>query len=217
MQNLVTNTPAKRNYDFIDTIRCIAMIFIVSEHSIYFERTDFHPTGYKELFYIATIQLSKFGTICFFMLAGFLIGDKFVDYTPGQYLKRRVNNTIWPWLFWSLLFVFEPNIDALISYHTLIPHYDGTSYWLVLWDRLETTYLYTIYWFIPNFLFCITLLLIFKRFLYNYWFGAVLFLFVIFYTVNIYYAWIPSGHTIAILGFVFFCGSELSLIKTGKR
>lgn len=207
MQNLINDTPApvKRNYDFIDTIRCIAMIFIVSEHSIFFESDQFHPTGFKALFYIATIQISKFGTICFFILAGFLIGDKFVDYTPFQYLKRRINNTIWPWLFWSLLYVVEPNIDSLISNHSLVPGFTGGgSYWPVLWRRFSDTYLLTIYWFIPNFLFCITLLLVFKRYLYKYMFGGALLTFVIFYTINIYFGWITPGHTTAILGFVFF-------------
>lgn len=204
MQNIVNQVPAKKNYDFIDAIRCIAMMCIVSEHSIYFEPQDFHPSGWHELYYNATLQFSKFGTISFFLLAGFLIGDNFTNYTPFQYLKRRFNSTIWPWLFWSLLFIFITNTDVISN--KLFSHIDppGTTAWQYMFDYTLKTYLHTMYWFIPNFLFCITLLLIFKKHLYHYLFGAILLLFTLFYCVNIYFVWIPSNHTTAIFGFVFF-------------
>lgn len=204
MQNALNATPVKKNYDFIDAIRCIAMMGIVSEHSIYFEPDIFHPTGAHEVFYNATLQFSKFGTICFFLLAGFLIGDNFTNYTPLQYLRRRFNSTIWPWLFWSLLLIFVANTDIISD--KLFDHVDppGTTAWQYMLGYAKLTYLHSMFWFIPNFLFCITLLLIFKRYLYNYIFGGVLLLFTLFYSVNIYFAWIPSNHTTAIFGFVFF-------------
>ncbi|MDB5156552.1 MAG: hypothetical protein JWR50_1259, partial [Mucilaginibacter sp.] len=34
MQNLVNEAPAKKNYQFIDAIRGIAMMIIVAEHSV---------------------------------------------------------------------------------------------------------------------------------------------------------------------------------------
>jgi len=202
--NLINEGSKKRNYDFIDAIRCIAMMCIVCEHSIYFEPQDFNPTGMHQLYYIAALQFSKFGTISFFLLAGFLIGDNFTSYTPFQYLKRRFNSTIWPWLFWSLLFIFITNTNVITD--KLFAHTDpqGINAWQYLLDYTVNTYLHTMYWFIPNFLFCITLLLIFKKHLYNYAFGGVLLFFTLFYAVNIYFGWIPSNHTTAILGFVFF-------------
>lgn len=220
MQNIIEQAPAtKRDYDFIDTIRCISMIMIVVEHSIYFEPVNFHPIGFKALFYSGTIQFSKFGTICFFLLAGFLLGEKFTTYTPLQYLRRRFDNTIWPWLFWSVLFIIIVNFNLILN--KLLMHPDplpeGMSTNLFLLKYVEMTYLYTMYWFIPNFLFCIALLLVFKKYLYSYVFGAVLLMFTLFYSVNIYFSWITPSHTTAICGFVFFLWLGAILNKNWKK
>jgi surface polysaccharide O-acyltransferase-like enzyme len=86
MQNLVNEVPAKKNYDFIDTIRGIAMISIVAEHSVSAGGYEFAYGSDKYWINIILIQLTKFGTIAFFLLAGFLIGEKFADYSPANTL-----------------------------------------------------------------------------------------------------------------------------------
>ncbi len=218
MQKNITEQPAKRNYDFVNTIRCIAMIFIVMEHSTYFEPDIYLPhSGLRAFCFCLSIQFSKFGTVCFFLLAGFLIGDKFTDYTPLQYLKRRLNTTIRPWLFWSLCFIVLTNLDLITNKLLLHPDPQGVNVWQTLLGNITTTYLYTNYWFIPNFLFCITLLLVFKRHLYSYTFGAILFLFTVFYSINIYLSWIKPSHTTAILGFVFFLWLGAQLHKNWQK
>ena len=63
----------KKNFDFVDSIRCLAMIGIVLEHSIYNGTYIFDGFPPKHILYICLIQLSKFGTIAFFILAGFLL------------------------------------------------------------------------------------------------------------------------------------------------
>ncbi|RKR85674.1 acyltransferase-like protein [Mucilaginibacter gracilis] len=218
MQNLTSSPPVKRNYDFVDTIRCIAMIFIVMEHSTYFEPDKYLPTlGLRAFFFFLSIQFSKFGTVCFFLLAGFLIGDKFTDYTPGQYLKRRLDSTIVPWLFWSVFFIVLINFNLIHAKILGHPDPAGVNVYQTLINSVTTTYLYTNYWFIPNFLFCITLLLIFKRHLYSYKFGAVLFAFTLFYSINIYFSWIRPSHTVAIFGFVFFLWLGAQIHKNWQK
>src|ERR1700748_2442587 len=103
MQNLINDHPTKKNYDFIDAIRCLAMMSIVAEHSI--GGYSFPAGSTKYWCYIALVQFAKFGTIAFFILAGFLISEKFTDYTPTQYIKRRFSTTFGPWIFWSLVYV----------------------------------------------------------------------------------------------------------------
>ncbi|MDB4924349.1 acyltransferase [Mucilaginibacter sp.] len=205
MQNLVNEAPAKKNYKFIDSIRAIAMISIVVEHCFSFDESTYHPTDKLSILtFVSVIQFIKFGTIAFFLLSGFLIGEKFTTYTPYQYLKRRVDNTIAPWVFWSLFFLAMKVLnDAVIAYKfnsgVFQPHFG-----LTVLDYAKNIYLYTSYWFIPNFLICIGILLIFKRWLYSYWLGATLFLFTILYMFNIYNEWIEPRHSTAIFGFVFF-------------
>jgi surface polysaccharide O-acyltransferase-like enzyme len=205
MQNLVNEVPAKKNYDFIDAIRAIAMISIVMEHSFSFSAEQYNPAdSLSKLTFTVIIQLIKFGTIAFFLLAGFLIGEKFTDYTPIQYLKRRIDNTIVPWIFWSLMFCVAMILNDVVSAYQFNHGNFEPNYGLIVLHYLKIIYLYTSYWFIPNFLICIAILLIFKRYLYSYWLGAALFLFTMIYMFNIYNEWVEPRHSTAIFGFVFF-------------
>ena len=206
MENLVNETPTpKKNYAFIDSIRCIAMISIVMEHAMSLASSLYHPKNHSELLILSFIsQIGKFGTICFFLLAGFLIGEKFTDYTPLQYLKRRLGSTFVPWLVWSVLFLLTIIADdAVIALKFNHGHFDD-NYSKTFLDHLGFVYLHSTFWFIPNFLVCITLLLIFKKWLYKYWLGLIFLLFTCAYAVNIYFEWIDPLHTTAIFGFVFF-------------
>ena len=214
MQNLVNEAPApKKNYEFIDSIRAIAMISIVMEHCFSFDDHMYHQPDKLSLYtYVAAIQFIKFGTIAFFLLSGFLIGEKFTDYTPVQYLKRRVDNTILPWVFWSLFFLAMMILNDVVSAYQFNHGQFEPHYGAIVWHYAVTIYLYTSYWFIPNFLICIGVLLIFKRYLYSYWLGAGLFVCTILYMFNIYHEWVEPRHSTAILGFVFFLwmGAQLN-------
>ncbi|PTQ99281.1 peptidoglycan/LPS O-acetylase OafA/YrhL [Mucilaginibacter yixingensis] len=199
MQNLIDEKPSKKNYDFIDHIRCLAMMSIVFEHC--FGDRKFPMFSDKFWVYLSWVELTKFGTVAFFLLAGFLISDKFTDYTPSQYLKRRFSTTFGPWLFWSVMF----NIFMVITLHiTEGMYHDGRFTLAHILENIKITYFYTNYWFIINFMVSITILLIFKRYLYSKVFGSVLLAFTLFYCVNIHYEWIDPSHTVAIMGFIFF-------------
>lgn len=198
MQNLINEAPKKKNYDFIDHIRAIAMIAIVAEHSF---GTKPIEGSYNYWLNIGMAQATKFGTISFFLLAGFLIGDKFTDYTPGQYLKRRFSNTFGPWLFWSVIFIVCFMANLQVKAHM---YHDDRFNWQNIWAEIQMVYLYSNYWFIINFMVSITILLLFKKHLYNLKFGIGLLVCTLFYSVNVYFNWVNGAHTTAILGFVFF-------------
>jgi len=198
-QSLVDPTP-KKNFDFIDSIRCISMMCIVFEHSAHVGVYIFKGLTLNNLFYMSLIQLAKPGTIAFFLLAGFLIGSKFKDYTPTAYFKRRLSNTFIPWAIWSLFFVLTMSWKMWIINHKE-PDFKVLD---IILKSFEDVYLFSSYWFIINFLICIGTLLIFRKYLYSIWLGIVLLIFTLIYSVNIYYEWFPPMHTYAMFGFVFF-------------
>jgi len=203
MQNLVNDTPpAKKNYDFVDSIRGISMMSIVADHTFNLGTYLFHTTNTAFWVYVFDIQLAKFGTVAFFLLAGFLLGDKFVTYTSGQYISRRFKSTFKPWLIWSLIFLFAILLRDFLNYL----HYGSGGFHLFsyLADDLSIVYLYSNYWFIINFLICISILLIFKKNLYSWKLGAALLACTLFYSINVYFEWITPLHTTALFGFVFF-------------
>lgn len=201
MQNLVNDATGKKNYEFIDAIRGVAMMSIVAEHSIAFNVPEIAFGTTKYWTFISFIQLTKFGTIAFFLLAGFLIGEKFADYSPAQYLKRRISTTFGPWVFWSLVFVLGMIINLRIKERI---YHDGEFNLHNILEQIKIIYLYTSYWFIINFLISITILLIFRKHLYSLYLGGVLLCCTIFYAIDIHYEWVDPRHTTAILGFVFF-------------
>jgi len=194
----IIQAEGKKNFDFVDTIRCIAMMAIVWEHCVYNGTYIFNDFSIKHIVYIGLIQLSKFGTIAFFILAGFLLGNKFFTYSSWQYFKRRLSTVFVPWLIWSCIFI------ATILIQQIILRKGEFDFVKFLLEKIEMTYLYTNYWFIINFLFCIGLLLIFRKYLYQWWLGLVFFTFSLVYSLNIYYQWFPPVHTTAIFGFVFY-------------
>jgi hypothetical protein len=189
------------------------MMSVVMEHATNFDPTMYHAKSAMEVnIFSAITQFGKFGTIGFFLLAGFLIGEKFTDYTPGQYLKRRLNSTFLPWILWTTIFLLSFLIDDFIRItrfnHGVIPPEFPTK----LADQFKFVYLFSSFWFIPNFLICITILLLFKKYLYNKWLGIVLLGFTLLYAVNIYTETIQPRHSTAIFGFVFFLwlGAQLN-------
>ncbi|MFD2148340.1 acyltransferase family protein [Mucilaginibacter antarcticus] len=182
-------------------IRGIAMISIVAEHSITIGGYQFPYNSDKYWMNLVLVQLTKFGTISFFLLAGFLIGEKFADYSPTEYLKRRVSTTFGPWLFWTFIYIVAMLVTLRITER--IYHDNRFSLHNIL-EQIKTLYLYTSYWFIINFLISISILLMFRRYLYSYYLGGSLLLFTFFYVVNIHFEWVDPRHTTAILGFVFF-------------
>ncbi|WP_429382065.1 acyltransferase family protein [Mucilaginibacter sp. UYCu711] len=200
----------KRNYEFIDAIRCITMMFIVCEHCIAAGGYRYRYDSNLYWTFLASMQVAKFATITFFLLAGFLLGENFSTYSPFEYLWRRLQNTVGPWVFWSLLFVVFDIIRVFLI--PPIGHSGAFTLHNIL-INIKGLYTYSAYWFIINFMISISLLLLFRKYLYSLYFGAILGLCTIFYSVNIYYLWIFPNHTTAILGFVFFLWLGVQLRK----
>lgn len=166
------------------------MAAIIAIHS------DCFPEDFTRNFSSILIkQIFKFGTICFFIISGFLLGDKLNEVKPLEYFKKRLNSTFIPWLFWSCLYslalivmlIFRSQFTFLKMGHVLIQ-----------------TLLYTNYWFVPNFLLALGLLLFFRKNFDKQWFGLFLFTGSLFYGINLYHGWLPTQHTTALLGFVFY-------------
>ncbi|MGE6218366.1 acyltransferase family protein [Nubsella zeaxanthinifaciens] len=193
----------KKNFDFVNTIRCISMMGIVWEHSASLWGVKYSNSGDTAL-QIASMQFFKFATIVFFLIGGFLINHKFTEYTASQYIKRRFSSTVKPWLFWIMVLVIANVIQKWIVYHkggteTFLDH--PFAYFI---EQFRYILFESSFWFILNFLICITLLLLFKKYLYKIWFGLVLLFISLIYSANLYFEWFVTRHSIALFGFVFY-------------
>ena len=97
--------------EFVNSIRFWSMVAIVAVHALYLWG-DFTITVMAAApFQIALVQCCKFATPAFFIISGFLLGDRLPKSSALPYFKRRLNKIGLPWLFWaaafSLFFVFR--------------------------------------------------------------------------------------------------------------
>ena len=194
----VVNT-RKITYPFVDLIRFISTIGIVWIHSEFLLPKDvsafYHKVPHIEVYFI-TRQLFKFATICYFLLAGFLLADKIGNNQRFNYFMRRFNTIVKPYLLAVVLFI---GVSILLKPYS---------------QKLNITYLYlvckyvvqyTAFWYIPNFLVCLLVIVLFAKYLKSIYFGAALFLITMGYTYfNVYSQHHNGSHTTALFGFVFY-------------
>ncbi len=190
------------NYAFADIIRLASMAAIVAMHCVEKFRayTDIAPLGPT---LVCLVQPFKFGTIGFFLVSGFLMSDGLERWRPGEYMNRRAKRLFAPWLFWYLAY-------AVVQCACDWPSAHGRSNSLAslfafLGGEFSATMFRSSYWFIPNLLIAIGILLLFRGHLERLWFGGVLLLCSLIYGANLYLKWLPNeSHTTAIAGFVFY-------------
>lgn len=179
------------------------MIAIVMEHCSLFWGVHYKNLS-NQIIQSIGLQTLKPGTIIFFILAGFLIGDKFNTYSTVEYMKRRISNTIKPWFFWIGVLLLLNFIQGFIRYTKgKVPDFFNNPI-ADFFTQFNHIIFFTSFWFILNFLICIFILLLFRKYMYNIKFGLILLCLSLFYSVNLYFLWIPTQHTTALFGFIFY-------------
>lgn len=178
------------------------MAAVVAIHSI----AGFAPLcgiAPSPLWISCALQPFKFGTIGFFLVSGFLMGEGMDRRTPLGYLRRRVRTVLTPWLFWFFLFCARSLAGDLMHHRLSLLRLHEAAPMLQL--RLYSYLFGTAYWFVPNLIIGITLLLTCRKFLFDLRLGGALLAISLFYGLNIHTEWIHiTSHTEALLGFVFY-------------
>ena len=175
------------------------MFAIIAIHCAFFLNT---PDSFRSVLVQAVFTPLKFGTIGFFLISGFLLGERVDRASALDYFRQRLQKVFLPWLFWFcitvvVLVLLHPSLNR-----TAILSGRGPAHILAHWGKVAM--FSTALWFVPNLLCGIGILLLFKRHLHRPVFGVVLCLFNLFYAINIYTAWVSSGHTTALFGFVLY-------------
>ena len=151
---------------------------------------------------IALVAPFKFATIGFFLISGFLMGERVDRRKPVEYFLRRLRKVFAPWSLWFGI------MCALLVLRNFMRH--GVEYinlnemlWMVFSTSRSVLY-DSSFWFVPNLLLCMAVLLVCRRYLYSLKLGLALLLFNLAYVANIYALWFPSEHTRARLAFVVY-------------
>lgn len=181
----------------MDTVRFWSMLAIVAVHCVAI-LTSF--LGLPIQFGQALTTPFKFGTIAFFLISGFLLGERLETCRPVVYLWRRIQKVLLPWLLWFALFVTSLFAADLVHHRLAIT--SPTAALLALYGKAVDCAFGTAFWFVPNLLLALSILLLFRRHLQSIAFGACLFGINLLYIANIYGQWFPSRHTQALFAFV---------------
>lgn len=88
--------PTSANHLFANNVRFLSMAAIIAIHTM-----DAYPGGPVAHRYLA--QLFKFETIGFFLISGFLFGERIDRYSSIGYFTRRLRSVFLPWSVWYLL------------------------------------------------------------------------------------------------------------------
>ncbi|HWR53172.1 MAG TPA: acyltransferase [Bryobacteraceae bacterium] len=185
-------TPSGAEHVFVNNIRHWSMFAIVFIHSYVFAAGSALelPFG-TEMF----VQAAKFGTIGFFFISGFLLGERVEARGRLEYLKRRLRRLCMPWMFWIAAYCCLLVVGHAVLQEAL-PTFDEIA------SLVFQTLFNTAYWFVPNMLLASAMMLAFARYLEDWRFGGALLGAALFYAANIYGHWIPSQHSTAVFGFV---------------
>lgn len=188
------------DYLFIHNMRFWSMVAIVAIHTVALLGSN---TGLLRIPYaLLLVQPFKFGTICFFLVSGFLMGDRLPSCRPADYMKRRLDRLFLPWLFWVLFTLAAQELFSS-SHPTLRLLWNPHLFRAVRHDA-RSLVMFTSFWFVPNLVIAMCCLVVFRKRLNDLRVGAVFLAMNLFYTVNIYFHWVATSHTEALFGFVFY-------------
>jgi membrane-bound acyltransferase YfiQ involved in biofilm formation len=149
------------------------------------------------------LQPFKFGTIAFFLISGFLMQEGLTRRPPLEYLKRRLHRVFTPWLFWFALFFGMTLTNGAVHGQFLFHSLQGGAASVL--DNLYQCLFASAYWFVPNLMIALCVLLLCRRFLLDIRLGGAFLALSLFYGLNIHWQWIPlESHTEAFFGFVFY-------------
>jgi len=187
----------------VSNVRFLSMAGVVLVHCISasFWLAGCRPEDWLER---AIRQPVSFDVIGFFLISGFLMEEGLARRGPAEYLRRRLRRIALPWLFWfSLYFAILITNDALHGRLRFVSFQEGA---LSIVRKLIYSLLSNAYWFVPNLLIALCILLACRRFRFDpRMVACALFALSLFYGVNIHANWIPfQRHSEALFGFVFY-------------
>lgn len=192
------SAPARTTYVFVNSVRFWSMLGVVALHATLAIKEN--PS--EGILPMAVECLFKFATIGFFLISGFLLGDRMDRSAPRAYLRRRLKTLFGPWAFWFTLYVLYLLVADLGNRRILAASSD--SWFAMLWHDFVAACFSSSFWFVPNLALGMCILLLFRRHLHSVKLGIALFALNAVYVANIYREWFAPNHTYALFAYVSF-------------
>ena len=164
---------------------------------------------YSQWYQALFLQLGRIGTINFFIIAGYFLGEKVQSFTLKSYIEHRFFSLILPWVIFLSIFTSIGLFKTLTIKQVL---HESIWFEINLFIKLGKSFIFDLsYWFVPASLFSSLILILFKKQVASFKFGIFLASISLFYCVNLYYSWISPVHTKSFLAYTFFMWLGLTL------
>jgi fucose 4-O-acetylase-like acetyltransferase len=187
------------HHSFVDIIRVFGIAGIIWAHVPIFAPVDFTPLrfDYKSL-YFPFMLFWKFGVINFFMISGYLLKGK-LEADPFAYLKRRLIVVGKPYLIALTIFTLP------YGYHVWRELNVDTSLTSSICYLINKIVLSTSFWFIPSYFVSLTIIVLTRRYIKNFVYGATLFLITLSVAIlSVYFPSVSIPHLDILIGYTFF-------------
>ena len=182
--------------------RLISMLFIVWGHSLLgWEHMRFKSIDYQIL-QAVILEAGKIGTLGFFLITGYFLGDKIQNYTVPGFIKRRFFTLLLPWCIFLFLFVLAIFLETF-PYNS-VEQFNIRDTLKLLIKLTGYSIFYSVYWFVPTSVISVIILIFFKKYVKTLWFGTFLAFLTLFYCINLYFGWVAENHTKSVFAYIFF-------------
>ncbi|MGI4020039.1 MAG: acyltransferase family protein [Janthinobacterium lividum] len=177
----------KKHSSSIDNFRALAIIAIVIHHTC----INVVPDTQYTVPYLIYANLTKYGTILFMVISGFLFQKNFHKYSIKSLIDRKIKTVVVPSIPFMLIWVFTIFFNCR--------NQDVTS----LMFSIKNCLLYSPYWFIVNLFFIQIIHYYIKNVnnILNFIFFSVL---TIFYCINIHMGWVATSNTNSTFAYLLF-------------
>lgn len=206
-----TTLSEDKSYQFADFIRFVAMCAIIFQHSFIVEKSLLIADSSSVLVFFFLKVIAKIGSISFFMVSGFLLSSALERYSSKDYLNKRVKNIFKPYVLFVGIYLILDSAGAFFGEQRINSLTELPSFVV---SKILGILFFTSYWFIFNYFISVMIILSLRKYLYENWFGFVLFCCTLVYAVNVHFEFFIPHHTTAFVGFTFFLWLGANL---GKR
>lgn len=193
----------------INWVRMIAMLSIVMVHCVIYPINDTDSDqlvpfqlikNYQVGAYQIFNQFLRFGSIHFFLVAGFLVGKHSDSVKPLTYFTRRLSTITIPYLLSFILYWLKSIL------YTLYRNQKGISSDIIqLSIHKANIFLFSsAYWFVPNYILGLASLLIFRRYIDKLWFGFIWLMFAWMYGLNLHFKILAIHTSMLFLSYTFY-------------
>jgi membrane-bound acyltransferase YfiQ involved in biofilm formation len=183
---------SRRQYLFVDNARFLSVIAIVIRHC----ELSLYDNSSGPLLESAITQFRTFGVQLFFVVTAFLMADWLEREKggPRAYWLNRWRYVAVPWVLWAGAYV-ALDLAKLLA----LPGSVNTG---IATEILRALFFQS-YWYVPVLFFSTAVLLGLQRFWTSYGLGMAFLALSLMYGVNQYTEWLPTSHTVAVLGYLF--------------